>query len=98
MLPENPVFLGFRVKHVEPAASWHGWRGDPSLAHIAEICSVSDCISDAPPKWEDRWNFNRFCCYNSEEEALGTVPTGEAATIRTGHKVPYELFALKEIP
>jgi len=57
---------------------------------ITEICNVSECIAKAPPDWESRWDFNDACCYNSESEALATVPASDDGK--------YELFAYRMFP
>jgi hypothetical protein len=67
------VFLGFRVK--EP------WVPDPAgfpaeATNVEVICSVSDCLTEPPTGWIDRWDFNRARCYDTEEAALATIPPG----------------------
>ena len=54
---------------------------------MTEICSVSDCIAEPPEGWENRWDFNRAWCYDSEDAALATVPAEQVEH--------YELFAYR---
>jgi hypothetical protein len=69
------VFLGYRAKrpwHPDPAWDPEGTTG------VVEVCSAADCISEPPPDWEKRWDFNRAGCYTTAAEALATVPPAEA--------------------
>lgn len=71
-----PLFIGFRVKTVPPAGDL--LNGNVAGLKTGEICSISECLTKAPPNWEQRWDFNRASCYNSEAVALATVPADEA--------------------
>jgi hypothetical protein len=65
-------------------------RGSIVKHEEPEICSVSEHISSAPPGWDSRWDFNDASCYNSEAEALATVPQDQADA--------YDLFAYRILP
>jgi hypothetical protein len=70
------VVLGFRVKEPwVPDAAWF----PAEEASVRVVCSVSDCLSEPPPGWVDRWDFNRARCYDSEAAALATIPLGDGA-------------------
>jgi hypothetical protein len=85
-----PLFIGFRVKTV-PRADDLDLLGSTIVKHeAAEICSLSECLCKAPPGWEKRWDFNDACCYNSEAEALATIPPGD--------ENKYQLFAYRMLP
>ena len=61
-----PTFIGFRAKIVTA----------PSVFDKPEVCSMSNCINEMPPGWEERWDINRADCYNSETEAAAGIPIG----------------------
>jgi hypothetical protein len=73
-LPDRTeVFLGYCAKQIwTPKGDWCGsWP-----PHILEIGSVSDCLSERPPSWQENWDFNRSSFWNDEASALATVPVG----------------------
>jgi len=76
----DPIFIDFRVKIVNAQSAF-----DPH-----EVCSMSDCINDMPPSWEDRWDFNRASCYNAEQEVWATIPNGS--------EEDYVMFAYRMFP
>jgi len=86
---EPLVFLGYRAKR-----PWHpdpdDVRDPTSTTGVVEVCSVSDCISEPPPDWEKRWDFNQACCYADPAEAIATIPPGERST--------YAVFAYWLLP
>jgi hypothetical protein len=63
------------------------WLKNPD---IVEICSVSHCISEAPPHWIDPWIHNDFGWFNRIDDAMSVVPAGQAAE--------YRLFAYRLYP
>src|SRR5436190_12165132 len=83
------VFIGFQVRRVEICPQWlRDFGGNTSV--VEEICSISDCISNRPEAWIDRWDFNAAWCYNTEEQAVATTPDGQ--------REQYELFAYRMLP
>ena len=56
-----------------PDAAWF----PPARSGVEVVCSVSDCLTERPAGWVDRWDFNRAHCYDSEAAALATIPPGE---------------------
>jgi hypothetical protein len=75
----NPIFLGYCAKQIwVPTEEWCSTWG----AHITEIASVSDCLSDRAPNWVDRWDFNRSTFWNDEISALAAVPVERLAHFR----------------
>jgi hypothetical protein len=74
-----PIFLGYCAKEIwAPTEEWCGAWG----AHIAEIASVSGCLSRRAPNWVDRWDFNRSTCWNDESSALAAVPAASLPHFR----------------
>lgn len=57
---------------------------------VEEICSVSNCISKAPPDWIDRWKHNKMWMYDSPELAWSVVPEQDRGR--------YTLFAYRILP
>ncbi len=81
------VFLGYRAKRP--------WRPDPvwdpaGTVGVVEVCSASDCMSEPPPDWEKRWDFNAACCYDDPAGAVATIPPGE--------RYAYAIFAYWLLP
>jgi hypothetical protein len=60
-------------------ASRPDWLGDP---RTAEVCSVSNCISDGPDGWVDRWLHNELGWFNTLADARSVVPPGKAGAYR----------------
>ena len=47
---------------------------DHTLGSVEEICSVSCCLSKAPPGARELWRHNTMSLYASEALALGVIP------------------------
>ncbi len=45
-------------------------------AGVAEVCSVSTCISKGPEGWIDHWLHNEFGLFDSPETAAQVIPEG----------------------
>lgn len=80
----RPVFVGFFPKLTMQAP--------PELvaAGVAEIASVSCCMSSAPDGWIDAWKHNDHGFYDTED-AAGSVVPADAATA-------YDLYAYELVP
>ena len=76
------IFIGFCVKQTKELVV----RPDTAVA----VWSVSECIAHRPDEWVHRWDFNRAFCYNTERQALDTIPNGS--------RDQFELFAYRIIP
>ncbi len=59
-------------------------------AGVAEIASVSDCMSSAPDGWIDAWKHNDHGFYDTED-AAGSVVPADAATA-------YDFYAYELVP
>ena len=44
-----------------------------ATAGVEEVCSVADHVAKRPTGWEERWDFNRACCYATEAIAVATA-------------------------
>lgn len=79
-----PVFAGFFPKLTAPAP--------PELvaAGVAEIASVSDCMSSASDGWIYAWKHNDHGFYDAEDDARSVVPA-DAGTA-------YDLYAYEIVP
>lgn len=82
-LPE-PFFAGFMPKKVVKKPDWL------KTSVVQEICSISGCISEAPPDWINHWKHNDLGLYDTTEAAQAVIPAGEAAD--------YEIFAFRVFP
>jgi hypothetical protein len=67
---------GYFPKHVVPRPEW------VHAPDVLEICSVSNCVSDGPEGWVDRWLHNELAWYESPELALQVIPPSALATAR----------------
>jgi hypothetical protein len=54
-------------------ASPHGWRAPG----IAEVCSVSNCLSEPPTGWFDHWKHNELGFFNTALDARYILPSPE---------------------
>jgi len=81
------VFLGYRAKQPWLPAPEFDPKG---RAGVAEVCSVSDCLSEPPPGWEKRWDFNRAACYGSAVDAAASIPAHQRGS--------YAVFAYWLLP
>jgi hypothetical protein len=75
---------GYFVKRVESTPESLNAPG------VAEICSVSDCISKAPTGWIELWLHNELGWFNRISDAMKLMPT-EAPSA-------YRLFAYRLCP
>lgn len=71
MAEADPIFLGYRVKKVIPRPEWL------TDQRVIDICSVSDCMSEPPANWIERWDFNAAGCYSTLEIAISTIPVAD---------------------
>jgi len=55
------------------------WLGDP---RVAEVCSISHCISEGPDGWINQWRHNALGWFNRQEEAWSVVPAADVARHR----------------
>lgn len=79
----QPVFIGFFPK----ATLRHPL---PSVGNnVEEVCSVSSCLSQAPPAWVDHWRHNDLGFYDSERTARDEIPQDGKS---------YEIYAYKVYP
>ena len=62
------IDAGYYVKVIEPKPEGLRVQG------VREICSVSTCISEAPPGWVDQWRHNEFGWFNTLDDAWSVVP------------------------
>jgi hypothetical protein len=76
--------IGYMAKRTERL------RGRP-MGAVAEVCSVSCCISAAPPDAVRHWRHNRLGFYADETLALGVIPDTESRAI-------YDLYAYLMLP
>ncbi len=60
------------------------------MTSVKDIYSVSNCLSEGPPGWIDKWLHNEMFVYDSPELALSVVPED--------NKEKYTLFAFKVAP
>lgn len=79
-----PVFAGFFPKLTMQAPPEHRAAG------VAEIASVSNCLSSAPDDWINAWKHNDHGFYDTEDAARSVVPA-DAATA-------YDLYAYELVP
>ena len=66
-------------------ASPHGW----CAPGVAEICSVSNCLSEPPAGWIDHWKHNELGFFNT---------TSDARYIVRSQPEPFVLFAYRLLP
>jgi hypothetical protein len=75
---------GYFIKRVEVRPDWLEACG------VLEICSVSNCISQPPADWIERWLHNEFGWFNRLADAVSSVPADRRAN--------YRLFAYRLYP
>jgi hypothetical protein len=61
---------GYFAKHIIAAPEWIDAAG------VADVCSVSTCISRGPDDWVDRWLHNDLGLFDSPELALKVASPG----------------------
>ena len=84
----SPVFIGYYPKRIALKKDLKAQNGEIVIKNdiVEEICSVSDCISDGPPKgWINEWKHNDLGFFSSEIAALSVIPEDS--------RKKYELFA-----
>ena len=80
----QPVFVGFFPKLVEKRPEWL------TCNDVAEVCSVSTCVSAGPPNWINHWRHNRAGFFDTVERAL--------SVIEEGARPRYRVLAFREWP
>ena len=65
----NPVLVGFFPKITEDKPDGF------DVPEVAEICSVSECISKGPHDWVNKWRHNILGFYDSETLARSVIDT-----------------------
>ncbi len=75
--------VGYFPKHTAVPADWCG------PPHVAEICSVSDCVSAAPSGWIDHWLHNDWGFFNTPTDAELVIPPGSRG---------FTIFAYRLLP
>jgi len=75
---------GYFVKRVESTPESLNAPG------VAEICSISDCISKAPTGWIELWLHNELGWFNRISDAIKLMPTDAPSA--------YRLFAYRLCP
>ena len=84
MIKPEPVLIGFFPKKTARPDSWFG------ETPVAEVCSVSNCISSGPDDWINLWKHNTKWPVFDTEEVAWSVVAEETAT--------YDLYAYKLFP
>jgi len=79
-----PVPVGYMAKRTERPS-------DDQMGAVEEVCSVSCCISTAPPDAVQHWQHNRLGFYADETLALGVIPDTE-------DHAGYDLYAYAMLP
>jgi hypothetical protein len=64
----TPILIGYFPKRTRKRPDWL------EAAGVEEICSVSECVSEGPDDWIQRWLHNNLGVYNSPELAWRVVP------------------------
>jgi hypothetical protein len=77
---------GYFVKYVVSRPEWLD-------ADVAEICSVSNCISKPPEGWIEHWLHNELGWFNRISDARQLIPADGHATCRLfGYRLYAEFF------
>lgn len=84
-----PLFLGYALKSAKRPIFW------TVVAHVEDICSVSECIAKRPKGWIERWDFNKASFYATPGAALAARPAAEESPSLL---FAYELFPLRFEP
>ncbi len=79
------VLIGYFPKIV---VSNPDWLTDAPA--VEEVCSVSECISTAPPNWIDKWRHNAMWVYDTPDLAWAVIPDED--------RLRYTLFAYRILP
>ena len=80
----NVIDGGYFAKRVASRPDWL------NASAVREICSASDCISDAPDGWVEHWLHNEFGWFNRVTDALAVLPPDQ--------KSQFRLFAYRIYP
>ena len=78
------IDVGYFVKRVESRPEWL------QAAGVVEICSVSNCVSQPPDDWIDRWLHNDLGFFDRVSDAMAIVPPDDRSA--------YRLFAYRLYP
>jgi hypothetical protein len=78
-----PVLIGYFAKKTVVGPEWL------KAAGIREVCSASNCISEAPSRWIDAWKHNAHWLYDTPELAASVIAEDEGA---------FEMYAFKQYP
>jgi hypothetical protein len=79
------IDAGYFPKTVKPRPEW---LAAPS---VAEICSVSECVSAGPPGWIQQWLHNSLGWFNHVADVARVVPSTE-------ERGQYRVFAYRLHP
>ncbi|MDM8006186.1 MAG: hypothetical protein QUV05_08585 [Phycisphaerae bacterium] len=83
MTRPEPVFIGYFPKRTTGHTHW---INNPV---VEEVCSVSECLSEGPPNWIDKWKHNDRWVYDTEEMAWSVIDDDRKA---------YDMYAYKMFP
>lgn len=64
----TPILIGYFPKQTLKRPDWL------KAKNVEEVCSVSECTSEGPDGWIDKWKHNAMWVYDSPELALSVVP------------------------
>src|SRR3954454_23186760 len=78
------ALIGYFPKKVQQRPDWLKAEG------VTAIRSVSDCVSEGPDNWIQRWTHNEMWVYSTIAAALAVVPESERGE--------YELHAYRMLP
>lgn len=86
-----PIFVGYFPKITVQTKDLKNEKGGIWVKNqiVEEICSVSECISEGPEGWIDKWKHNDSGFYDTEESALNVIPINQEK---------YDLYAYKLYP
>jgi hypothetical protein len=79
----EPIFIGYFPKKTVGHSHWF------NNSVVTEVCSVSECLSEGPPNWVNRWTHNDRWVYDTEEVAWSVVDDDRKA---------YDMYAYKIYP
>lgn len=87
----SSIFVGYFPKITVQNSDLKDENGSTGMKNkvVEEICSVSECISEAPEGWVDKWKHNDLGFYDTEESALSVI---------SDKKEKYDLYAYKLYP
>lgn len=82
----SPQFIGYFPKKIEIATE------AMDLPGVAEIWSVSECISAGPEGWIQRWAHNDFGAFDTVEIARSVIPGAAQSYTVLGYRLWPEEF------